>query len=708
MALMTLEEKAGQLVQVDFRSASPADPVTLHPDLERRIREGRIGSVMNAVGADLTRRIQAFAVQGSRRKIPLVFGLDVIHGFRTVFPIPLGEASTWDPELIMKASRVAALEAAAAGIHWTFAPMVDIARDPRWGRIAEGAGEDPYLGSLMAAARVRGFQGDTLASPNSLMACAKHFAAYGGAEGGRDYNTVDISERTLRETYLPPFEAAVKAGVGTVMCSFNEIGGIPCAANEHLLREILRQEWGFDGFVVSDWDAIPEMQPHGFAGSPEEAAYLALRAGVDMDMEGGAYEAHLVSLVRSGRLPEETLDSAVRHVLRAKFALGLFDDPYHGASADRERRAILAPSHRALAREVAGKSLVLLKNAGGLLPLRKDLQSVAVIGPLADDGESILGPWSGAGRSADAVPVLEGIRRKVAASTKILYARGCGVADTSTSSFSGALAAAAGADAVVMVVGEESGMSGEAASRSTLGLPGVQEQLFEAVLRLHKPLVVVLMNGRPLAIPRLQEAAPAILEAWFPGVEGGDAVADVLFGDRDPSGKITATFPFSVGQVPLYYNHKNTGRPTIDTVKYTSRYLDGPTSPLYPFGYGLHYTSFAYQSLKLGATRIRKSEGLRVSVDLHNTGSRAGEETVQLYIRDLSGSVTHPVKELKAFRKVRVEPGRTENVQFQLTPESLALYDRGMRKVVEPGLFEVMVGGNSKDLLTATLEVTAE
>jgi beta-glucosidase len=536
----------------------------------------------------------------------------------------------------------------------------------------------------------------------------KHFAAYGGAEGGRDYNTVDISERTLREVYLPPFEAAVKAGVGTVMCSFNEIAGIPSSANEHLLREILRREWGFKGFVVSDWGSIPEMQEHGFASSSEEAAYLALRAGVDMDMEGGAYEAHLVGLVRAGRLPEETLDSAVRHVLRVKFALGLFDDPHHGASADRERRAILAPSHRALAREVAGESLVLLKNAGGLLPLRKDLQSIAVIGPLADDRESILGPWSAAGRSSDAVSVLAGIRRKVAASTKILYARGCAVVDTSTSSFSGALSAAAGADAVVMVMGEESGMSGEAASRSTLGLPGAQQQLFEAVLRLHRPLVVVLMNGRPLAIGRLHEFAPAILEAWFPGVEGGNAVADVLFGDRDPSGKITATFPFSVGQVPLYYNHKSTGRPARDDTKWTSKYIDGPTTPLYPFGYGLHYTSFAYESLKLGATRIRRSDSLSVSVELHNAGERAGEETVQLYIRDVSASVTHPVKELKAFRKVRVEPGRTEKVEFQLTPESLALYDRGMRKVVEPGQFEVMVGGNSRDLLTATLDVTAE
>jgi beta-glucosidase len=705
---MTLEEKIGQLVQLTFREKSRQDSAFLDPALEQLIRSGGIGSFLNTVGADLTGRTQKIALEESRLKIPLLFGLDVVHGFRTVFPIPLAEASTWEPELVRQAARIAAVEASASGIHWTFAPMVDIARDPRWGRIAEGSGEDPYLGAMMAAARVIGFQSETLDDFTSLLACPKHFAGYGAAEGGRDYNTVEISERTLREIYLPPFEAAVKAGAATTMCSFNEIGGVPSSGNAHLLTEILRQEWGFQGFVVSDWGSIAEMVQHGFAASPSEAARQAIMAGVDMDMEGNAYREHLAALVQSGKVSEMVLDQAVRRVLRAKFLLGLFDRPYRGAGKEREAKIILSPGHRALARESARKSLVLLKNDGDVLPLRKDLMTLAVIGPLAEDTWSILGPWSAMGRSGDAVSVLEGIRRSIGKRTAVIHEKGCDVSGTSTTSFPAAIEAVKKADAAVVVVGEESSMSGEAASRATLGLPGIQEQLVAELAKLGKPLVLVLFNGRPLALSGIQTRVPAILETWFPGIEGGNAIADVLFGDAVPSGKLPVTFPRSVGQIPLYYNHKNTGRPAVDTVKYTSKYLDQSHEPLYPFGYGLSYTRFTYRDLKLSAQRIRAKQNLSLSVEITNSGSRAGVEVVQLYLHDLAGSFTRPVKELKGFTKVALRPGEKSVVTFILTAESLSMLDRNFKPVVEPGSFEVQVGGNSRDVLSATFEVIAE
>jgi beta-glucosidase len=705
---MTLEEKIGQLVQLTFREKSRQDSAFLDPALEQLIRSGGIGSFLNTVGADLTGRTQKIALEESRLKIPLLFGLDVVHGFRTVFPIPLAEASTWEPELVRQTARIAAVEASASGIHWTFAPMVDIARDPRWGRIAEGSGEDPYLGAMMAAARVIGFQTERLDDFTSLLACPKHFAGYGAAEGGRDYNTAEISERTLREIYLPPFEAAMKAGAATTMCSFNEIGGVPSSGNAHLLTEILSQEWGFQGFVVSDWGSIPEMVQHGFAATPSEAARQAITVGVDMDMEGNVYREHLAALVRSGKVPETVLDQAVRRVLRAKFLLGLFDHPYRGAGKEREAKIILSPGHRALARESARKSLVLLRNEGDVLPLRKDLATLAVIGPLAEDTWSILGPWSAMGRSGDAVSVLEGIRRSVGKRTAIIHEKGCDVSGTSTTSFAAAIEAVKKADAAVVVVGEESSMSGEAASRATLGLPGIQEQLVAELAKLGKPLVVVLFNGRPLALSGIQTGVPAILETWFSGIEGGNAIADVLFGDAVPSGKLPVTFPCSVGQIPLYYNHKNTGRPAVDSVKYTSKYLDQSHEPLYPFGYGLSYTRFTYRDLKLSAQRIRAKQNLSLSVEVTNSGSRAGVEVVQLYLHDLTGSFTRPVKELKGFTKVALRPGEKSVVTFILTAESLSMLDRNFKPVVEPGAFEAQVGGNSRDVLSAAFDVIAE
>jgi beta-glucosidase len=705
LLLMTLEEKAGQLTQYTARWTDPGVRARLIPDQEALIRRGKVGSLLNAYGADVTRRIQEIAVKESRLGIPLLFGYDVIHGLRTVFPIPLGEASTWDPGLVEKAARVAATEAAAMGIHWTFAPMVDIARDPRWGRIAEGSGEDPYLGAAMAAAHVRGFQGDDLSKPNTILACPKHFAAYGGAEGGRDYNSVDISERTLRDVYLPPFEAAVKAGAATIMCSFNEIAGVPSTGNRQLLTDILRKEWGFDGFVVSDWGSIGELRAHGFASSDAEAARLALTAGTDMDMEGNLYGEQLEVLVRSGKLAESVVDEAVRRILRAKIRLGLFDDPYRYCSAARERSLILHPDHRALARDVARRSMVLLKNDKNLLPLNKQVGTLAVIGPLAADSINPLGTWDALGRPADVVTVLEGIRNAVLPQTTVLYARGCALDSQTTDGFAEAVAAVRRADVVVMVLGEASSMSGEASCRSVLGLPGNQEVLLKTIHAVGKPIVAVLMNGRPLTIPWLDQQIPAILEAWMPGVEAGKAVADVIFGDCAPSGKLPVTFPRGVGQVPIYYNHKSTGRPADDTVKYTSRYLDLPSTPLYPFGYGMSYTRFTYGRLTLSASRIREGESIRVGIEVQNTGDRAGEETVQLYVQDEFGSVTRPVKELKGFRKILLAPGEKRNVEFMLSTKDLAFTTLEMSHRVEPGTFKVFAGGNSRDVITSSFEI---
>src|SRR5947209_11593142 len=554
IARMTLEEKLGQLNQLSVDGQPNAEQLAL-------VRKGLVGSLFNLSGAAATHDAQQVAVTESRLHIPLIFGQDVIHGYRTIFPIPLGEAASWDPEAVQAAAHVAATEAAAAGVHWTFAPMVDIARDPRWGRIAEGSGEDPYLGSAMAAARVRGFQGTDPRAPDAVLATVKHFAAYGGAEAGRDYNTVDLSERTLREVYLPPYRAALDAVAATVMTSFNEIGGIPSTASPWLMTTLLRREWGFKGFVVSDWTAVAELLNHGVAGRSCDAGKLALEAGVDMDMVSRIYVDDLPAPVRAGRIPIAVVNEAVRRVLSAKAALGLFDDPYHGATVEREQAALLAPAHRQLAREVAREAIVLLRNEAALLPLTSARHTVAVIGPLADDKSAALGSWPGHGDPRDAITPLEGIRARAGEGTKVVYAKGCGITDSAAAGIADAVALARGADIAVLVLGEAGDMSGEAASRSTLGLPGVQEQLLEAVQGTGTPVVLVVMSGRPLAVAWAAEHVPAIVQAWQLGVETGHALADVLFGDVSPSGKLPVTVPRSVGQVPIYYNHKNTGRP---------------------------------------------------------------------------------------------------------------------------------------------------
>src|SRR2546426_1138081 len=698
LARMTLEEKLGQLNQLSVDSQPTPEQLEL-------VRKGLVGSFLNLTGATATRDAQHIAVTESRLHIPLIFGHDVIHGYRTIFPIPLGETASWDPEAVEAAARVAAREAAAAGVHWTFAPMVDIARDPRWGRIAEGSGEGPYLGSVMAAARVRGFQGADPRAADAVLATVKHFAAYGGAEGGRDYNTVDVSERTLREVYLPPYRAALDAGAGSVMTSFNEIGGIPSTASPWLLTTLLRREWGFRGLVVSDWTAVEELRNHGVAGSRADAGKLALEAGVDMDMVSRIYVDDLPALVRAGRIPIAVVNEAVRRVLSAKAALGLFDDPYHGATVEREQAALLAPAHRQLARRVAEESIVLLKNDGQRLPLGASVKTIAVIGPLADDKVSALGSWPGRGDPRDAVTPLEGIKAR-AGSVSVLYAKGCGITDTGSAGFADAVAAAKQADVALLVLGEAGDMSGEAASRANIDLPGVQQQLLEAVHATGTPIVLVLMNGRPLTIPWAAEHVPAIVESWFLGVETGPALAAVLFGDVSPSGKLPATFPRSVGQIPLYYNHKNTGRPTGPD-KYTSKYIDLPVTPLFPFGHGLSYTTFGYSDLRLGAPRIPPTGTQRVSVTVTNTGMREGAEVVQLYVQDEVASVTRPVRQLAGFRRISLKPGEARTVDFQLTPKELGLYSKDMKFVVEPGKFRVFVGGSSVGGLEAEFEVGA-
>src|SRR5438477_8505976 len=701
LRLMTLDEKIGQMNQYNG-DWDATGPITKDGDKQNQIRKGMLGSMLNVTGVEHTRQLQEIAME-SRLKIPLLFGQDIIHGYRTIFPIPLAEACSWDTSAIKLSSRIAATEAAAAGVHWTFAPMVDIARDPRWGRIAEGSGEDPYLGSALAAARVRGFQGTDPRAPDAVLATVKHFAAYGGAEAGRDYNTVDLSERTLREVYLPPYRAALDAGAATVMTSFNEIGGIPSTASPWLMTTLLRREWGFRGFVVSDYTAINRLAHHGGAASRADAGKLALEAGVDMDMVSRIYVDELPALVRAGRIPEAVVNEAVRRVLRGKAALGLFDDPYHGASPERERSVLLVPEHRQLARHVAEESIVLLKNDGQLLPLGSRVRTVAVIGPLADDKVAALGSWPGRGDPRDAVTPLEGIKPR-AGSVNVLYAKGCGITDTTAAGFADAVATAKQADIAMLLLGEAGDMSGEAASRANIDLPGVQPRLLEAIYATGTPIVLVLMNGRPLTIPWAAEHVPAIVESWFLGVETGPALAAVLFGDVSPSGKLPATFPRAVGQIPLYYNHKNTGRPT-GSEKYTSKYIDLPVTPLFPFGHGLSYPTFSYSDLRLSAPRITPTGTLRASVSVTNTGSHEGAEVAQLYVHDEVASVTRPVRTLAGFRRVSLKPGEARPVDFQLTSKELGLYNKDMKFVVEPGKFRVFVGGSSVGGLEAEFEV---
>ncbi len=707
LAKMTLEEKLGQLTQQTGpgENYNPDAPNQKDRDLFGAVRAGKLGSVLNAHGAELTNKLQSEAVERSRLGIPVLFGNDVIHGYRTIFPIPLGEAATWDPALIEKSAIVAATEAGAAGTRWTFAPMVDICRDGRWGRVAEGAGEDPFLGSVIAAARVRGFQKGNPAAHDALVACAKHFAAYGAPEGGRDYNTVDLSEQRLREVYLPPFKAAVDAGVGTLMSAFNDIDGVPATANPLTLRHVLREEWGFRGFVVSDWCSITEMVAHGYATDDGDAAVKAILAGVDMDMSSFSYRTHLGDAVMAGIVSEQTIDEAVRRVLRIKTLAGLFDDPYVDPAL--EKKVILCDENRRAARDVARHSIVLAKNEGAVLPIGERVKSIAVIGPLADNHEAPLGTWSLIGRSQDVISALEGIRKRAGSQCEVRYAKGCEVLGGDDKGITGAAALAKDCDMAIVVVGESADMSGEAHSRAGLDLPGRQLDLVKAVRATGVPMAVVLMNGRPMSISWTAENVPAILIAWHLGVECGPAIADVLFGDFNPSGKLPITFPRSVGQVPIYYNHTNTGRPPTDK-RYTSKYIDLPWTPLYPFGYGLSYTQFEFSDLVVTPQQIGPAGSVKVSAKVRNTGSRAGDEIAQLYIRDLVASRVRPVKELRGFQRVSLEPGETKDVTFTLTPESLGFYNSDMQFVVEPGEFAVWIGPNSADGIEGRFQVSSE
>ena len=692
LALMTVDEKLGQL---DQRTAS--DYASTPDTLAALIRRGAVGSVMDAIGADTMRALQRIAVEQSRLHIPLLFADDVIHGLRTVFPIPLGEAASWDPRIAARSARVAATEAAANGIAWTYAPMVDIARDPRWGRIMEGAGEDPFLGAAFAAARVRGFQGRDLRAPTSIAATAKHFVAYGAAEGGRDYNGADVSERGLREVYFPPFHAAVCAGVQTVMAGFNEIAGVPSHANRRLLTDVLRREWGFDGTVVSDWNGVVELIPHGVVADRAAAGRLALHAGVDIDMVSGIYTGDLASVARAGSVPQREIDDAVRHVLRLKYRLGLFTDPYHGASAERAKAVMLSAANRAAAREAARASIVLLENRGNVLPLARDAGTIAVIGELADDSASTLGNWAARANPADAITMLAGIRAAVSPKTRVLHARGASPKSDDTTGIAEAVRLARQASVAILVIGESHDMTGEASSRASLELPGAQLRLVKAVQATGVPVVAVLMNGRPLALQWLDDHVPAIVETWYGGVEAGNATADVLFGASDPGGRLPVTFPRATGQVPLYASHRNTGRPPSADNSYTSKYLDLPWTPLYALGYGLSYTTFALGAPRLSAAVMRRGESLDVAVEVTNTGARAGDDVVQLYIRDDVASVARPVRELRGFERVHLDPHETRTVHFTIDEQALAFYDTSMTRVVEPGTFTVMTGDGVTD-----------
>ncbi|HET7189623.1 MAG TPA: beta-glucosidase BglX [Gemmatimonadaceae bacterium] len=723
LARMTLDEKVGQLnmTPADWNQTGPHAPA----GGEQQVREGKIGSFLGFWGAAPTRDMQRIAVEGSRLHIPLLFAQDVIHGWRTVFPVSLAEAASFDTAAVRSAAHVATIESSAYGIHWTFAPMMDIARDPRWGRIVEGAGEDPLLGRAMAAARVRGFQGDLGwrhiedgdSVPTRMLATAKHFAAYGAAEGGRDYNTADVSERALWEVYLPPFEAAVQAGVGTVMASFNDIGSTPVHASRWLLDDVLRRRWGYDGLVVSDWAGIEQLMPHGVAATPEEAAVLAIRAGVDVDMSDAVYSKNLANAVRKGLVPIALVDASVRRVLRAKQALGLFEDPYRFSDTTRQRLATLTPANRTAARDLARKAIVLLKNesvAGApVLPLSRSLRSVAVIGALADDSAAVLGSWNGAGRPRDAVTVLAGLRAALP-QARVTYERGVPVESLDTRGIAAAVQAARDADAVILVLGEHADLTGEASSRASIELPGAQLELAKAVVRAtreldpRKPVVAVLMNGRPLAVQWLADSVPAIVESWLLGVEHGNALADVLLGDANPSGRLPVTMPRATGQVPIHYAHRNTGRPADAANHYTSKYLDLPWTPLYPFGYGLSYTTFRYGNLRLSAPSARAGQTLRVSADVTNAGSRAGDEVVQLYLRDDVASVAQPVRKLVGFRRLTLRPGETRTVEFTLRPSDLSLYRLDMQRVVEPGTFTLWAGGSSDATLSATYRVVGD
>ncbi|MBZ5702590.1 MAG: beta-glucosidase BglX [Acidobacteriia bacterium] len=715
---MTLEEKTGQLTQIFYKfipdSATP----------EERIRKGEAGSYLFVTDPAEVNRLQRVAVEQSRLHIPLLMGFDVIHGFRTIFPVPLALAASWDPVLVEQVQTIAAREAHAAGIRWTFAPMVDIARDPRWGRMVEGAGEDPFLGAASARAQVRGFQGPYIGSPEHVLACVKHFAGYGAADGGRDYDSSYIPDVSLWNTYLPPFHAAVQAGVGSVMSAYMDLNDVPATGNRFLLQDVLRQSWGFRGFVVSDAFAIRDLTTHGFARDEQDAAYRALTAGIDMDMGAKSYLSNLALLVRQGRIPEAAIDNAVRPVLAAKIRLGLFEHPYVDVS--RAQQILNAPEHREFARIAARRSAVLLRNQGALLPLSKNIASLAVIGPLADSQKDLQGSWSFAGDPSEVVTVLQGIRNKLPPGVSVAYAKGVEIRRRYPSMFDAlqnvspapaptaaeieeqfdkAVSVARRSDLAVLVLGEHEDMSGEGASRTSLDLPGDQERLLKAVVATGKPVVLVLINGRPLDLSWAAEHVPAILEAWYPGTQGGNAIADLLFGDASPGGKLPVTWPRSAGQIPIYYAHNRTQQPETSP-EFTSRYWDLPSTPLYPFGYGLSYTQFAFSNLQLRQNRVKAGERLEVSVNVENTGNRAGDEVAQLYIHQQSGSASRPVRQLKGFQRITLAPGEKKTLRFMLGQEELSYWSPQEKKwVEEPADFDLWIGPDSTATLHATFAI---
>ena len=722
MKKMTIDEKIGQLNLVGSDDVITGN--MKNTGIGQKIKEGKVGGLLNVKSAEKVRVIQKIAMEESRLKIPLIFGLDVIHGYKTIFPLPLAMSCSWDMDLIEKSARVAANEASAEGICWTFSPMVDISRDPRWGRVAEGAGEDPYLGSQVAKAMVKGYQGNDLAQNNTIMACIKHFALYGAAEAGRDYNTVDMSPVKMYNEYLPPYLAGFEAGAGSAMSSFNEINGVPATANKWLMTDLLRKQWGFRGFVVTDYTAVKEMIEHGVGKDLKEVSALALNAGIDMDMVDEGFLLYARQLLEEGKITRKTIDDACRRILEAKYKLGLFDDPYRYANPERAKTEILTAQNREQARKTAAQSMVLLKNENQLLPLDAS-KKIALIGPLANSQRDVTGCWSPAGDAKNTVSVLTGIKNALGNSADVAYAKGCNLLTdraflerisgrdavdprTDDEMINEAYNVASQADVIVAVLGEPSELSGEASSRSQIGLPGKQLQLLKTLLKTGKSVVLVLINGRPLTIEYEAAHVPAILEAWHGGTETGNAVADVIFGKVNPSGKLTMTFPVNVGQVPIYYSHKNTGRPfggdKFD--KFKSQYLDVPNEPLFPFGYGLSYTTFSYSDLKLDKQKLSPGGLLNLSVKLTNTGKYDGAEVAQLYIRDMEGSITRPVKELKGFQKVYLKAGESRILNFTISANDLAFYNSNLQFKAEPGDFKVFVGTNSNECLEADFELT--
>ncbi|WP_131536735.1 glycoside hydrolase family 3 N-terminal domain-containing protein [Pedobacter nototheniae] len=698
LKLMTLDEKIGQLNQyTGDRDAT--GPITNNPNKLKDIKDGKLGSMLNVRGAKETREVQEVAMQ-SRMKIPLIFGLDVIHGYRVTFPIPLAEAASWDLTAIENGARVAARETAASGVHWTFAPMVDIARDPRWGRVMEGAGEDTYLGSQIARARVKGFQGKGLGNLDAVMACAKHFAAYGAAIAGRDYNAVDMSEHTLWEVYLPPFKAAVDAGAATFMNSFNTLNGIPATGSSYLQRDILKGQWKYSGFVVSDWGSIGEMIAHGYAKDKAQAAELAIKAGSDMDMESRSYLPNLAKLVADKKVPVALIDDAVRRILRKKFELGLFDDPYRFSNESRQEKELNSPQNRKDALVMAEKSIVLLKNENQVLPLSKSLKKIAVIGPLGKSEKDMQGFWSIQWQNDNLVSLYQGLKNKVGDKTELLYAKGCEIEGTSTAGFAEAIETAKQADVVIMAIGETLDMSGEAKSKANIHIPGVQEDLIKAIQATGKPVVVLLMAGRPLIFNWTADNVPAIMYTWWLGSEAGNAMANVLYGDYNPAGKLPMTFPRDEGQIPLYYNYLSTGRPAKNDqdTRYRSAYLDMPNSPKFAFGYGLSYTTFDYSNLAISKTEMATNDEISVSFTLKNTGKYDGEEVVQLYLQDKFASVVRPVKELKDFQKVMLKTGESKTITFNINKEKLSFYNQQLKWTAEPGDFKLMIGTASNNI----------